>query len=274
MVADQSLPPWPTPADGQTRLTLLGTPHLANPGADEHNVEVDDVLTPTRQSELRTVCERLEPTDVDTVAVEIPVEEQAALDDQYAAVRDGAALDDADAVPSGPAAVRSEVVQIGFRLARSLGHDRVYGVDSRPPVPDFEGEADFAIDLDADRVPYPVPDIAAAVEERERRLADSTILEVLRANNRPDSLQTLHVGNVAASLTSGGTEDFVGARQLAWWYERNARMLQSLIRVSDQGTATLFIVGTGHVVPVKELAAAAPMTCPRRPHELFAAEPD
>lgn len=267
MDQEESAVRWPMPAEGQSRMTLLGCPHLSNPGNDEHNVDVDDTLAADRQEELETICERLEAGNFDHVAVEIPWDWQDALDEQYEAIRNGVALDDAEQFPDEPAPIRSETVQIGFRLADALDHDRVAAVDSHPPFPDVD--ADWSIDIDADAVPYSLPDMAALVEDEERRMRNSTLVDVLRAQNRGEHLRTLHEGNVAASLSSSDGEEYVGSQQAGYWYERNARILENLHRVTGAEEDTLFVVGASHVLPVKQLAEAFPATCPQSPLPLL-----
>lgn len=255
---------WPTPAEGQSRITLLGSHHLANQANDEHVVEADDTLASQRQAELTTLSERLQERELDHVAVEVPRSEQAALDGQYEAIRDGLAFDADDEVfPDGPIELRSEGVQIGFRLAAALGHDRVHAVDSRPEFPDID--ADWSIDVDADSVPYAVPDYEKLVASEERTIRNSTLVEVLRNLNQPSRLRLLQSGNVAASFSSSDADGdgYVGSRQIGYWYERNGRITENLRRVTGPEEETLFVVGASHVVPVKQLLDAEPSTCPR-----------
>ena len=46
------------PAD-EIEVMVLGTYHLANPGQDLHNVEVDDVTTTDRQRQLEALADAL-----------------------------------------------------------------------------------------------------------------------------------------------------------------------------------------------------------------------
>lgn len=267
MPVDRTPIQWPRPRDGQARLMLLGSPHLANPGNDEHNLDVDDTLASARQEELVVVRERLQQGRFDHVAVEIPRNLQSGLDDQYAAVQEGTPLDDETALPAGPARIRGEAVQIGCRLAAHLGHDRVMAVDSHPDPP--ASEMDWAIDVDPETVPYPLPDMEGAVETMEQRLRELPLLEVLREYNGATHLRRLQAGNIAAALSSSDGESHVGARQVGFWYERNARVLENLRRVTGADERTLFVCGASHVIPVKQLAQAAPATCPESPLSLL-----
>ena len=46
-----------TAAQGRPEILVLGTYHMANPGHDIHNVQVDDVLSPKRQQEMTQLIE-------------------------------------------------------------------------------------------------------------------------------------------------------------------------------------------------------------------------
>lgn len=257
---------WPAPRDGQRRLTLLGSHHLANPGEDAHNLAVDDTLAPNRQRELAGLCELLEPGAFDRVAVEVPRERQTALDGQYRAFRTDAALDDESRFPDGPAAVRSEVAQVGFRVADALDRERVHAVDSVPEPPGID--ANWTIETDPDAVSYRVPDFEEMLDAERRSVRESTLSEVYRNQNRGERLRRFHAGNAAASFSSSDG-DHVGSRQFGHWYERNGRMLENLLRATGPDEETLFVVGAGHVLPVKQLAEAHPAACPRSPLPLL-----
>ncbi|KTG09446.1 hypothetical protein AUR64_16855 [Haloprofundus marisrubri] len=86
-------------------------------------------------------------------------------------------------------------------------------------------------------------------------------MEVLRNLNQPSRLRLLHSGNVAASLSSSDGDDYVGSRQVGYWYERNGRIVENLRRVTEPDEETLFVVGASPVVPVKQLLDAEPSTC-------------
>lgn len=260
---------WPEPRDGQLRITLLGSPHLANPGNDEHNLTVDDVLAPGRQAELVSVRDQLADRGFDQVALEVPRGEQAALSEQYDRLAGGVDLDDEEGFPEGPVPIRSESVQVGVRVARALDHNHVAAVDSHPEIPDIE--ADWAFDRDPADVPYPIPDMAEIVAAEQERLRKSSLLEVLRENNRAETLRTYHGGNIGVAYDSTDGDGYTGSKQIGFWYERNARMLENLRRAGDPGDEVLFVVGTSHVLPLKQLAAAEPSTCPRSPLELLGA---
>lgn len=109
------------------QVMILGTYHFANPGRDIANMEVDDVLAPKRQAEIAELVNSLAEWAPTKVAVE---------DEADAPTLALPGFGDTDALL---AADRNESVQIGFRLARKLGHEAVYGHDERGG----EGEPDY-----------------------------------------------------------------------------------------------------------------------------------
>ncbi|MEP6938276.1 MAG: DUF5694 domain-containing protein [Rudaea sp.] len=108
-------------ADAQaTEVMILGTYHMGNPGHDIHNLNADDVLADKRQHELSDLTGALARFRPTKIAVEQPTDHGApARLSKYHEYLDGK-LD-----PS-----RNEVVQIGFRLARTMRLADVYGIDS------------------------------------------------------------------------------------------------------------------------------------------------
>jgi hypothetical protein len=96
---------------------LVGTFHMANPGADLVNLQADDVLAPPRQREIEAVVESLQRYRPTKVLVEHPHEDRA-LVQHYHEYRAG----------SRPLS-RSETEQLGFRLAAACGHEQIHPVD-------------------------------------------------------------------------------------------------------------------------------------------------
>jgi hypothetical protein len=252
---------WPSPRDGQARITLFGSHHFHTPGNDEQTMELDDPLSPKRQRELVVLREHIQERSFDHIAVECPADRQSGLNKQYQAIQTGTAFDDEDSYPDGPIPLRSETVQVGFRVADALDLDSIHAVDSRPDPPDMD--ASWAIEEDPAEVPYPQLDAEELVRAEQEMIRNSTYLESLREQNRMKSLRQNQTVNIAASLTSSDGDEYTGSTQIGYWYERNARILENLSRITDPDEETLFVVGASHVIPVKQLAQAAPATCPR-----------
>lgn len=269
-------PGWPVPEPGQARVLLLGTHHMDNPGLDAHNVDADDVLTAERQSELRELVGRLEKWGPDAVAVERPRERDGAVNDLYRSYRDGEYAYDEEVELHSPGPgrddpateCRSEVVQIGFRLADQLGHDAVHAVDSHPDPP--AGADEFSWEAPShDQVPYPVPDFSGVEQQEAERLRDSSLTEYLRGTNEEHRLQRNHAGMFAGAVPRSDGDEYLGARMLGYWYERNLRIVQNVWDAVDPAERLLLVVGSGHVHVLRHLLDETPMTCPVSPLPLL-----
>ncbi|WP_227132789.1 DUF5694 domain-containing protein [Halorubellus salinus] len=270
--AARKTPTWPTPTPEQVEVVLLGTHHMDEPGLDAVNVDVDNVLDPERQRELETLAGRLEAVDPDHVAVERPAARVDELNEVYARYRDGdVAFDEEHAFdPRHPErddetmACRSEVVQIGFRLAARLGHERVLPVD----VPQTLGDDEDVEALQESgyepepKVDVPRVDPAELQASLDERLAESTVTGYLRYLNEEAALHA-NDGMFDEFVRFGDGENYAGPDQLAKWYRRNLRMVHNVWKGIESGDdRVLFVVGSGHVHVLRHLLAETPQFCP------------
>ncbi len=115
----------------KARLLILGVFHMANPGRDMFNLQVDDVLAPKRQKELSELAELLKKFQPTKIAFESPAGSEK-IRKQYE-----------EYLAGNYPLTRSESDQIGFRLGKELGHKQVYGIDIQGDFP-FDPIAQFA----------------------------------------------------------------------------------------------------------------------------------
>jgi hypothetical protein len=243
------------------KLLILGTYHMDNPGLDAVNVEADDVLAPRRQAELAELAASLARFAPTKIAVEAPYSDRRSLNARYARYLAG------DHTLS-----RNEIEQIGFRLAKMLGHTAIHPIDYPMMMSGLRyDELDFA----ARRPAAPASPSDAAVEvpkprqltEDELRLRRVTITENLRRANDPEQFERNHAGYFVNFLPD---EDpvvlYSGADRMTNWYKRNFRMFSNLVRVTDlENDRVLLIVGSGHLQILRDLARHAPYFCLEEP---------
>lgn len=276
---------WPAPAPEQVEVMLLGTYHMDS-GVDEVEFDIDDVLTADRQRELRTLVDSLAEWDPDLVAVERPHERSHQVNELYDDYRRGERSYDRESEidPPHPARsepdteCRSEVIQIGCRLADRLNHDAVAPVDYTSydlverdyddefveAAKEFEEQWKRGLEL-PEKVG--VPDIDEDYEEAlEERLRSRTIPEHLVELNREPNIRVEQYHSFGHRLRMVHDGILVGPRTIALWYDRNIRMCHYLWREMDESTDRIcFIVGDGHVSILRDLLTKAPMFCPTSP---------
>lgn len=268
-------PTWPTPTPEQVEVVLLGTYHMDGSSLDEANLDTDDVLEQSRQRELESLVGHLEAAEPDRVAVEHPAEHSAGLEELYAGYRDGRFAYDEDhefepsrSAQAGDAvSCRSEVVQVGFRLADRLGHEQVFPVD----VPEMLGEDEAFEKLETQgvdtspRVDIPRPEVGEFEAAMNGKLATSTVTAYYRYLNEEAAL---HANDLMFDrfLRQGAGDNYAGPDALGRWYRRNLRMVHNIWRTIDDGSGrVLFLVGSGHVHVLRHLLTEFPQFCPVSP---------
>lgn len=251
----QTAQSWQTPQTAETpqtvgipQILVLGTYHMANPGRDYANVHADDVLAPRRQAEIREVCKLLAAYAPTRVAVEVAATVQDELDQRYAAY------------VSGQAELRrNESEQIGFRLAKMLGHERVFAVDYRSEL-DFAGVLSWAQS-------HGQAALAARMQREAKRIADEmsanlarlTVRQMLLEDNSPeyDQLHGLYLTMAVIGDTRRG--EYVGAEMTAAWYRRNIFIFSNLARLAARpDDRVLVVIGSGHGALLRQLVRECP----------------
>ena len=227
------------------QIVVLGTYHFDNPGLDVVKTEVADVLSPAKQAEITQVIETLARFRPTKIAVEVRAAGAARLDSLYAAYR-----------TEHRPLTRSEVQQVGFRLAERFDHPHLYPIDHDGDFP-FGAMMQYAQAHDpafVRRVQQAMMEIAA---ESNRNQQQKSIGEILRLENDPARIARNHAMYVDLARV-GASDTYVGADVLARWYERNIRIFAQLQRIAQPGDRILVIFGAGHAAILRQLISSDP----------------
>jgi hypothetical protein len=242
-------------ADDRIPVLLLGSYHMSNPGADQFNLESDDVLAPKRQAEILAIVDRLVEFRPTRVAVEAPWGDSATFARWRGYVTGDRGLR------------RSEEEQIGFRLAHRLGHETIYATDV-PSSLDFEA---------VQRVAMANPEIAAklggmqqvgeeAIATMGKWLAEGTIGATLYKMNAPDMITMAHIPYIEFFAPVVAADEYAGADMVAGWYGRNLRIFANLTRIVDSEEDRIFLIfGQGHIPILRDLVIDYPNFCLESP---------
>jgi hypothetical protein len=225
----------------QVEVMVLGTFHFAQ-------TDAVDILGVDRQAELGRLLDELAGFAPDRVAVEYPYARNDELQAQYARYMEAAE----DALGS-----RNEIHQIGFRLARRLGHDRVHGVDV--PMNLWHD----SIQVFDDRYPRARAQLRRRWNVRyppgPRPTADTPLMELLRPWNA-DPHPGMQEYGLFMPLVEGDV--YAGALKLRPWYDRNLRIVQNFFRILDEeDDRLLLIIGGSHVPVLRHIIDATPQLC-------------
>lgn len=216
-------------------ILVLGTYHLASPGRDVHNLEVDDVLSPTRQREIAELIDVLRLFRPTKIAVEAPVGSRR-IAERYA-----------DYLAGRYTLTRNETDQIGLRLAKESNHPAIYPVDVDGDFP-FYRVRNYAIANGRAAEFDSIQAITAARVEREAEfLRTHTVLETLEFMNS-DSMVARAVAEYYDFVPFGEPYEYAGPELIARWFERNIRIYSNIRSlVTSPSDRILVIYGAGHL---------------------------
>ena len=230
-------------------LMLLGSYHMSNPGADAFNLEADDVLTPKRQAEIEEVVKSLATYKPTRIAIEAPFGDSATVaryQEYLAGKRE---------------LRRSEEEQIGFRLAKMLGHETIYPIDVRMNL-DQPGLEEVIAANPAGHGPRmaSLDQLGKkAIAQMDQWLKEGTIADMLYEMNRPEFLDLNYQIYLRIFLPTVEGDNYAGADLVATWHQRNLRIMSNLHQIGlTPEDRVLVVYGQGHVPLFERIAEDSP----------------
>jgi Family of unknown function (DUF5694) len=227
------------------QVMVLGVHHMDNPGLDYANAAVDDVLAPRRQAEIEALARALAEFRPTRIAVEAEPSRDSAMNARYRGYLAGSYT-----------LTRDERDQIGLRLARMLGHERVYSVDYKLDM-DVGGTIQFAAQNgQGELVQRMTSQIQAMMAEENAKMATSSVGAILADANsaRADSMH----GWYMVMATIGRDSVYRGADEVSNWYVRNLHIFANIARVAQPGERVLVIMGAGHGTLLRQFIDESP----------------
>lgn len=234
--------------DARTKPTLviLGTYHMGTPGSNVVNPKVADITTPERQKQVVELVENLKKFKPTKIVLECDLEDDAKTQEIY------------DRYLSGSYQLsKNETNQIGFRLAKELGHKKVYCVDW----------SDFWDDPAISYEKYAAKDaeMDSFLKEHYRKLKKEIEAEYAKVLPLPITDQLIYVNHPSQTerdnqryfnlLRIGRGKEYIGANYVSWWYRRNLTILTNIIRLTDSPDDRILVVyGVGHAKLLNEYA--------------------
>ena len=222
-------------APPRAEVLVLGVFHMANPGHDIFNMQVDDVLAPERQAEIADAVAALAKFHPTKIALERD------LGDQRVATAY------AEYVAGTHELTRNEVEQLGFRLAKQFGHKTVYAVDADGDFP-FPRVQNFAkANGRSKELEGIMAQTGEMVKAQNAFLVSHTILETLLYMNA-DRKVADDVGSYYLLAQFGQPGDWAGADLVADWFRRNMRIYSNVMQLVDSPNDRILVIfGAGHL---------------------------
>ncbi|MDP9203391.1 MAG: DUF5694 domain-containing protein [Gemmatimonadota bacterium] len=214
---------------------MLGTYHMSNPGHDVHNMQADDVLLPKRQQEIAQLIEVLKMFHPTKIAIEADVGSQRV------------AREYSDYLAGKYTLSRNEIDQIGYRLAKELGHRAVYPVDVDGDFPLLRVINYAKANGRAGKLDALEASTGKMVKQESDFLQSHTVLEMLGYMNA-DSTAAKKVAAYFAYVPYGEPWEYAGPDLLASWYQRNIRIYHNIVALIDSPNDRILVIyGAGHL---------------------------
>lgn len=242
------------PSEPPTQALLLGAFHFGYPGLDAHktdSLKMIDVMSPQRQKEIRQlndVIASFKPT-----RFYIEMRNQRYLDSLYDAYLAGTYTLD-----------RNETDQIAFRMAKELGHKKIYAVDASGFAQENYKKYSFIDSIWYHDIPV---DSVRDKKFNARyfkyyNAGDSiemslTILENFLAMADPRTIRYMHGHYLSAGFN---TTDHKGAdAQAIGWYDRNLRIYNNILKTRPASNDRIVVLfGNGHMPILKHCFYSSP----------------
>ena len=237
----------PAQTASRPEILILGTYHMRGSGNHVFNTEVDDILSERRQAEIEELIDVLQRFRPTKIAVEAQVGSRR-IATEYAAYLAGTY-----------ALTGNEIDQIGFRLAKELGHDAVYPVDEDGDFP-FYRVQNYAIANGMKEAWDSILASGAAEAERDSEfMRTHTVLEILEYMNADSTAAKGVAGYYASYLPFGEPYEYAGPDLIASWFQRNIRIYRNVRALATSPDDRVLVVyGAGHLGWLQQMAEDDP----------------
>lgn len=235
LCALSAIPAFAQSPASRAEVLVLGVYHMSNPGRDLFNTKADDVLADKRQREIQQLAQALRKFQPTKIAIEADVWSQR-VPREYS-----------DYLAGKYTLTRNEIDQIGYRMAKEMGHKAIYPVDVDGEFP-FQRVVNYAKASGRSKeLEAMMNEIGGMVKAQTDYLTSHTVLETLLYMNA-DTKVADDVGFYFREAHFGEPGDWAGADLVADWYRRNMRIYSNVVRLIDSPSERILVIyGAGHL---------------------------
>lgn len=246
--------PWTFLRQGEKpQVMALGTFHFKDAGLDGYKPKFPvNILSEKRQQEVEELVDRLAAFKPTKIAIEWKKEkDQPFVDSLYGEYLAGR-------YKLG----QNEIYQVCFRLAKKLGHKKLYCVDTNARW--FEGVPDEDAFAQKHGLQKYADTTYSVLYKKLYEMDDSlktvqTLREHLLYANSPERLQIGHGHYLIGSFKYAAEGEYPGADNTTGWYNRNLRILANVLQLAESEDERIFLlIGAGHLPIIKHAASSTP----------------
>lgn len=226
-------------------IMVVGTYHFANPNRDEFNVNAADVKTSKKQKEIKSVVRSLQKFQPDKITIESQVQHQPQIDSLYAEYQAGRYE-----------LKRTESQQLGFRMAKMMGHDKIYAVDYKYQF-NLDPLKVYSKEHNTNFNDYLQNWGQTLMKKANKIQQEGTVREALRNTNSAlfeDAQRQMY----SKAATVGDHSNYPGVELVTNWHHRNIQIFANIEHVAEPGDRIIVFYGSGHSAILRDLIEANP----------------
>ncbi len=222
---------WSIPLSAQkkpVKLMVLGSHYFSH-----------EVFEPAKQMELEQLVETFAYFQPTKILTEVPFQGEEQLRKRYSAYLRGSYY-----LNSSPGE------QIGFRLAKRLGLNTVYGIDTSSPY-DQESAIQYAVNLGLNHYVDRMRSLGRNIAQAKQQHSQSeSITHYLQYLNNPSILMEEH--NAYAQLFEEMRRQHpeLGTRMFEDWYRHHRHILHQLDMLPKNYGDRILLIVDSHLVPI------------------------
>jgi len=236
-----SLLSFPLLAAQPAQVMLFSTFHFKDAGLDVAKVEDIDIYTEANQAYLEGLTKRLKEFKPTRVLLEYNPENDELINERYREYLAGNFE-----LPA------NEIYQLGFRIAKLAGHERVYSFDNRDVGWKAEAMFEYAKEHDSQEMKIFNKILETYTADEERARSTMSLKKLLQRQNDP-KIERMNMDLYLVTNRIGAGDGYVGAASTASWWERNFYMYANIQKFAEPGERVIAIGGTGHMAILKQL---------------------
>ena len=226
-------------ADEKPEIALLGTFHFAG-SPDLLSLDTKDLSSPKRQQEIEALVESLASYKPTKIILEYPYGNNR-LDSLYRLYRSG-----------NHQLTINERQQLGFRLAKKLGHEHIYTADYKLDLP-FNSLMEY---LEANGKMHVFQELLnkmkrEVIDVLQEELDAGTITDVFLFMNR-EKYDLMNRNAYLQYFNQMGSEIYLGSEIVSKWWERNIKIMANIDAITQPGDRVFVLFGQGHTSILKD----------------------
>lgn len=220
-------------------ILILGTDHFSNhDNGDMFMTQTDGIYTEKRQGEMSEVLECLKNFRPTKVALEILKEDSAKQNRDYDSY-----------LKNGFSLSTNETHQIGFRLAKRCGLDRVYAVDWNGSL---EGDLDFEKSAKQNNQVHIYNKFVKTGKEMNAQAQEyfqnHSLRKYLLWLNEKKNIDKNHQLYMNLALIGSDSNPIGAMWTTKYWYYRNMLIYKNLVSLINSKEDRIFVLyGAGHL---------------------------